>query len=116
MSNDYRNEPRLVAVVNKKASAIRYGDILKSSQLEDLSEASRLANHMSAGVASFITNSNTAGNSHIFVTEIKSPSVKDAERITKFGDYVEVSYATGSGTGSFRIGVDVEVLTYSNEY
>mgnify|MGYP003109010615 CR=1 FL=1 len=114
--DDYINQPRLEAVASKKAKHIRYGDILSSSQLEILSEASRLANHMGAGVASFGTNSKTAGNSHIFVTEINRSSEKDFERIEKFGDYVEISYATRSGTGSFRIGVDVEVLTYSNEY
>jgi hypothetical protein len=113
MSNEeYRNKPRLFARENKPAYRLRYGDILKASQLVDLQEALRIEENYSAGVANFQVDHNQEGNSHVFVTSIKDGD--DEKEIEAFGEYLVVRYSNGSGTGTFRIGNDVKVLTYSN--
>ena len=98
-------------IANKKASELQFGDILKTSQLKDLTEALHLEGHYSAGVACF---NNHREQDRIVVTEVRKSD--NESQTEKFGEHLKIWYVTphGTGQGRFYIGPDVKVLVHSN--
>ena len=100
-------------IANKKASELEFGDILKTSQIQDLNEALNWEGHYSAGVAGFNTHYEVKAD-RIVVTDVKKSDRKsDTER---FGEHLVIWYVSphGTGQGRFYIGPDVKVLVHSN--
>ena len=92
------------------AKDLQYGDVLCAKQLDDLRQ---IASQSSLSDLEYLTEgtdfnwSMQDGNDHLMVVGIQ---FLPSDEVT----LLEIRYATGNGTGRFRIGADVTVFTYAN--